>query len=444
MGVHEGVQVILGYDFEGSVADSEERRIAQVFTSTVAGGWYGGAGLSGAEFEGACRQLLRAAYLGTLLAAADLGQRMAVLTLIGGGVFGNPIPLIWDAILWAAAETEPLLSRDLDVIVNGRNLGDHLPRETIMAGVRNAGRDFAFPAPACQRCCHSTLSGQEVQTGKRRFRPATLCTANRPVRRLWLLPTGEGFATTRGPPMPLLDHFNPPLNRTHPRRSFHGAWAAAMARLLNRDVLPPGSYAVPLVDRDGPIEIDMAALREQGAPLPASGAAGPQTWVAPAPVLAVAVDLPAVDGVEVQVFADDGDPRLAAAVELLSPRNKDRPAARQAFAVKCVGYLQQASSVVVVDTVTTRRAELNSTILSLLGVDVGAAALPLSSLSAVSYRAVGRDEEPQELQLWPETLALAQPLPTLPLWIAPDFSVPLDLEASYQMTCADLRIPQAG
>ena len=65
--------------------------------------------------------------------------------------------------------------------------------------------------------------------------------------------------------MPLLDHFNPPLNRTHPWRSFHGAWAAAMARLLNQGVLPPGYYAVPLVDRDGPIEIDVAALREQEA-----------------------------------------------------------------------------------------------------------------------------------------------------------------------------------
>ena len=158
VGVHEGVQVILGYDFEGSVADSEQRRIAQVFTSTVAGGWYGGAGLGGAEFEGACRQLLRAAYLGTLLAAVSLGQRLAVLTLIGGGVFGNPIPLIWDAILWAAAETEPLLSCDLDVIVNGRNLGEHLPRETITTGVRERGGAlFAFPRPACPRWCHSIV-----------------------------------------------------------------------------------------------------------------------------------------------------------------------------------------------------------------------------------------------------------------------------------------------
>ncbi len=62
--------------------------------------------------------------------------------------------------------------------------------------------------------------------------------------------------------MPLLDHFHTPLSRTHPWRGFLGAWAAAMARLLNGGVLPPGYYAVPFLDRDGPVEIDVAALRE--------------------------------------------------------------------------------------------------------------------------------------------------------------------------------------
>ena len=109
------------------------------------------------------------------------------------------------------------------------------------------------------------------------------------------------------------------------------------------------------------------------------------------------------------MFADDGDPQLAAAIELLSPRNKDRPAAWQAFAIKCVGYLQQGSSVVVVDTVTTRRVDLNGTILSLLEVDVSAAVLPLSSLSAVSYRAVGCEEEPQQLHMWPRRSTWASP-----------------------------------
>jgi hypothetical protein len=244
------------------------------------------------------------------------------------------------------------------------------------------------------------------------------------------------------PRMPLLDHFNPPLNRTHPWRSFHSAWAAAMARLLNQGILPAGYYAVPLVDRDGPIEIDVAALREQPTGAETSPAET-QTWTAPAPGLAFAVELPTAENVEVQVFADDGDPRLTAAVELLSPRTKDRPAARQAFAVKCVSYLQQGSRVVVVDTVTTRRVDLNAVILSLLASEVNATDLP-SGLAAVSYRAVGRDEETQQLLLWPAPLALGQPLPTLPLWIAADFSVPLDLEASYQATCTDLRIRQAN
>jgi Protein of unknown function (DUF4058) len=243
--------------------------------------------------------------------------------------------------------------------------------------------------------------------------------------------------------MPLLDHFNPPLNRTHPWRSFHGAWAAAIARLLNQGVLPSGYYAVPLLDRGGPIEIDVAALREYETPVSAGGGTAPQTWVPPAPGLTVAVELPASDGVEVQVFTDDGDPRLTAAIELLSPRNKDRPQPRQAFAVKCVGYLQQGCGVVVVDTVTTRRADLNAAILALAGVETSAATPPMS-LCAVSYCVVGREEEAQQLRLWPAPLALGQPLPTLPLWLASDFAVPLDLEASYGATCTDLRIRQAG
>jgi hypothetical protein len=243
--------------------------------------------------------------------------------------------------------------------------------------------------------------------------------------------------------MPLLDHFNPPLSRTHPWRGFHGAWAAAMARLLNRGVLPAGYYAVPLVDREGPIEIDVATLQHPPGSVPEAGHATPQPWAPPAPGMTIAVELPAEAPVEVQVLFNDGDPRLAAAIELVSPRNKDRPRARQAFAVKCVGYLQQGSSVVVVDTVTTRRADLHAAILALLDADADTEAMP-ANLSAVSYRAIDREEETQQLQVWPASLALGQPLPTLPLWIAADLSVPLDLEASYQTTCDDLRIRQAG
>src|SRR5436305_8256203 len=101
------------------------------------------------------------------------------------------------------------------------------------------------------------------------------------------------MAPTRPPQvlrMPLLDHFSPPLNRTHPWRSFHGAWAAAMARLLNQGILPPGYYAVPTLDRDGPMEIDVATLHEQAVPSAANGTAVTQAWTPPAAGLAVAVE----------------------------------------------------------------------------------------------------------------------------------------------------------
>jgi hypothetical protein len=124
VGVHDAAQVVLGYDWDGEVERSESRRIAQVFTSTVAGGGYGGERALGSAFGGVCRQLLRAAYLGTLLAAASLGRDRVVLTLIGGGVFGNPVSHILEAISWAVDEAERLLAKDLCVVVNGYSLGN--------------------------------------------------------------------------------------------------------------------------------------------------------------------------------------------------------------------------------------------------------------------------------------------------------------------------------
>jgi len=244
--------------------------------------------------------------------------------------------------------------------------------------------------------------------------------------------------------MPLLDHFHPPLSRTHPWRGFHGAWAAAMARLLNGGVLPPGYYAVPFLDRDGPVEIDMAALREFEVAWSAGAPGGPQLWTPATPGLAVAVEWPSVDDVRVEVLTDDGDPRVAAAIELVSPRNKDRPRAREAFAAKCADYLGRGCGVVVVDVVTTRRADLKADLLAMLGADPADPAVEASgALSAVSYRPVLRDGDGQ-LLAWPAALELGRPLPTVPLWLGADLAVRLDLEASHSAACVDLRIRQAG
>lgn len=240
--------------------------------------------------------------------------------------------------------------------------------------------------------------------------------------------------------MPLLDHFQPPLSRTHPWRSFHGAWAGAMARILNAGVLPPGYYAVPFLNREGPFEVDVATLREFTLAEATDTQHGAPAWSPSPPGLAVALEWPNPEDVSVEVRTDDGDPQLAAAIELVSPRNKDRPSARAAFAAKCADYLQRGCGLVVVDVVTTRRADLHAELLGLLEVDAASTTGPLS---AVSYRSVGRESQGQ-LLAWPATLEVGLPLPTVPLWLAGELAVPLDLEASHHAACQDLRIREAG
>ncbi len=237
--------------------------------------------------------------------------------------------------------------------------------------------------------------------------------------------------------MPLLDHFHPPLTHTHTWRTFHGTWAVTIARLLNGGVLPPGYYAAPFRDRDGPFEIDVAALREPGVPEPPDAV---RPWVSPDPALAVAVEWPDESDVRVEILSEEGDPPLAAAIELVSPRNKDRAKAREAFAAKCAEHLRHGRGVVVVDVVTTRRANLHADLFAAVGVE-DMAGLP-DGISAVSYRSLGRETDGQ-LQAWPFALEVGGTLPTLPLWLG-EFAVPLDLEASHTAACVDLRFRQAA
>lgn len=120
VGVHDDVEVVLGTNWGGAVANAPNQRIAQVFTSTIALGGYSHD--DGSHALATVRgQLLRAAYFGTLLAAIALRKHTVVLTLIGGGAFGNPHRSIWDAINWAIAEAEPHVHGVLDVVVNVRS-----------------------------------------------------------------------------------------------------------------------------------------------------------------------------------------------------------------------------------------------------------------------------------------------------------------------------------
>ena len=128
-----------------------------------------------------------------------------------------------------------------------------------------------------------------------------------------------------------------------------------------------------------------------------------------------------------------------AAVEIVSPANKDRPEHRRAFVAKCAALLQEQVSVAVVDLVTTRHFNLYSDLLELIGQADPSLSPEPPPLYAVACRGTKKDRA-WLLETWLHPLVLGQPLPTLPLWLADNLAVPLEVEASYEETCRVLRI----
>ncbi|HZY83665.1 MAG TPA: DUF4058 family protein [Gemmataceae bacterium] len=163
-------------------------------------------------------------------------------------------------------------------------------------------------------------------------------------------------------------------------------------------------------------------------------------WAPPSPSLAVVTDLPAQDVYEVRVYDERRRSRLVAAVEIVSPANKDRPEHRRAFTAKCAGLLQEQVSVTLIDVVTTRTQNLCGELLDLIGQpDPGLGPEP-PPLYATACRLTKRADE-WVLEAWMQPLALGRPLPTLPLWLADDLAVPLELDESYEQSCGILNIP---
>ena len=245
--------------------------------------------------------------------------------------------------------------------------------------------------------------------------------------------------------MPLLDHFRPPLDNLRHWEGFHATWPVMIVALL-RKKLPRRYFAEPRVHPGASAEIDVATFENEAEDLLAAGNGNDNgggiataVWAPPRPTLAVATDLPSQDVYEVRVYDEKRHSRLVAAVEIVSPANKDRPEHRRAFVSKFAAMLQERVSVVIVDLVTTRTQNLYSELLDLIGQsDPGLN--PDLSLYATACR-LTKHEDDWLLETWAHSLILGQPLPTLPLWLADNLAVPLELEESYEQSCSILNIP---
>jgi hypothetical protein len=214
---------------------------------------------------------------------------------------------------------------------------------------------------------------------------------------------------------------------------------------LNRK-LPKRYIAEPQIHLGSSIEIDVATYEETEADSTSgekgsNGGVATAVWAPPKPTLAVATDLPDADEYEVRIYDTVAGRRLVAAVELVSPANKDRPEHRRAFVAKCAALLQSHVCVAIVDLVTTRTSNLYGELLDLFGqIDPGLETIPPPLYAVSCRRGQAQVATNWLLEVWLHPLSVGQSLPTLPLWLASNLAIPLDLEASYAETCRVLRI----
>jgi hypothetical protein len=244
--------------------------------------------------------------------------------------------------------------------------------------------------------------------------------------------------------MPLRDHFRSPLNDRRSWDELHGQWPAMIVQSLYR-LLPEGYVAAPTVHPDASFEIDLSTYEEDEPSPPADPANGGEggatvAWKAPAPTLTLEVDLPEQDEYEVRVYDAQRGRRLVAAIELVSPSNKDRPESRRAFVTKTAALLQQDVCVSIVDIVTVRHFNLYADLLQLVAGSDPALGTEPPHLYSATLRRRQRLRRRTLLDTWFYPLVLGKPLPTLPIWLDSDLGVSLDLEATYEDTCRVLRI----
>ena len=89
-------------------------------------------------------------------------------------------------------------------------------------------------------------------------------------------------------------------------------------------------------------------------------------YAPPQPTLVLDADLDDQYEYEVLVFDQTRNRQLVAAIEIVSPANKDRAENRRAFVAKCAALLQDHVCVSIVDLVTIRRFNLYCDLLELI------------------------------------------------------------------------------
>jgi hypothetical protein len=127
--------------------------------------------------------------------------------------------------------------------------------------------------------------------------------------------------------------------------------------------------------------------------------------------------------------------RLIAAVELISPRNKDRPIARSAYLARYLGYLLEGANLVLIDA---HHRPVGFSFADHIATELHLHQPSVLPPMAVSYR-VGEPAATggRLLAIWRRPMNVGDTLPPIPLPLTPEQDVILDLEQTYARAAED-------
>ncbi len=127
--------------------------------------------------------------------------------------------------------------------------------------------------------------------------------------------------------------------------------------------------------------------------------------------------------------------QLIAAIELVSPRNKDRPAAREHYTSRYLGYIWDGVHLLLVDV---HRRPLGFSFADAVAAELHYPQPACPAPHAISWNVGGPSSEGGRfLDTWYRPLTVGQPLPALPLALTAEQAVTVDLEQTYAQAAAD-------
>jgi hypothetical protein len=212
---------------------------------------------------------------------------------------------------------------------------------------------------------------------------------------------------------------------------FHGMWASHILTKLNGEQLSQDYRAGFDVHRP-----DFALPQFEATPNHVVSDEQQDRGFPPTPVLSAfaPIDEPGSTDVTVEYRAGQD---VVAAVVFAHRGFSGTPHGRRAFAVKCAKWLQRGTSVIAVNVDSP--ADVPTDLVELLGVGSSFAWRSATGFSVVAYRVLAIKDN-SRLDVWTHAPAIGEELPTVPLWLASDLAVPLELEATYEAACKSLRI----